>query len=265
MIESKNIKIFFVIGHGRSGTKFLSELLNSAENALVQHENDIEDIKYFHLGMVKQYNNVVSNNLAKRFSKVFESLPENIKTYGEVNSLLRYNIDWLKENLNPLMLHLVRDGRDVVRSMYSRKVYLEQYRYIPAYPQDDDPFSLVWHKISRFEKLCWYWNHTNLYIKDKIHNYIRFEDILLDYDLLSKKILMPMEIRLTKEKWQKFINQPINATSKLPVKYFLKRMLPHYKQRKIENISHWKEWDRELTERFWEICGDTMREFGYSE
>ena len=163
------------------------------------------------------------------------------------------------------MLHLIRDGRDVVRSMYSREVYLSQTQYIPAYPDDSDPYSLKWHKIDRFEKLCWYWNHSNVYLKKRIDDFIRFEDILTGYDLLKKKILIPVNIRLSRDRWKAMVEQPVNYTHISRTKNIIKKMLPYYDKKEVETIPHWKEWGSEMTNKFWGICGDTMREFGYDQ
>ena len=263
MVPKRELNLFFIVGHGRSGTMFLSRLLNSAERVVVKHEDYDDDIVYFHLGMTNNYQNIIAHQLAGRFKKIFDGLPDDIVVYGEVNSLLRYNIEWIKQNLNPILLHLIRDGRDVVRSMYSRGVYLYQTRYIPAYPDDSDPYSHKWHKMDRFEKLCWYWNQSNVYLKKRIDGFIRFEDILTDYDLLDKKILTPVNIQLTEERWKTMIEQPVNYTHISRTKNFLKKILPNYRTVEVETIPHWKEWDSEMTHKFWEICGDTMREFGY--
>ncbi len=265
MIIDRKLNLFFIVGHGRSGTMFLSRLLNCAEKVMVKHENHYEDIIYFHLGMTDNYHNVITNQLSERFKRRFDELPEDITVYGEVNSLLRYDIEWLRQNLNPFLLHLIRDGRDVVRSMYSRAVYLNPTQYIPAYPDDSDPYSLKWHDISRFEKLCWYWNHSNVYIKKRIDDYIRFEDILTDYNILNKKILTPVNIHLPEDKWEAMIEQPVNYTHISKTKNFINKVLPYYKRAEVKRIPHWKDWNSEMTDKFWQICGDTMKKFGYGE
>jgi hypothetical protein len=263
MLKNKNITLFFIVGHGRSGTMLISKLLNnSGENVIVRHEDHDEDLPYFHLGMTNDYNNIITNHLYKRFNQIFDKLPDGV-TYGEVNSLLRYNIDWLKENLNPFLIHLVRDGRDVVRSMYSRKVYLHPYKNIPAYPKDNDLFSTKWQLISRFEKLCWYWNHSNFYIKERLNDFIRFEDILADYDIFSRKILAPLKIEISKDKWENMIRKSVNTSATLKTKYFIKRMIPFHSTEVLEKIPHWKNWDVDMTDKFWSICGKIMNEFGY--
>jgi hypothetical protein len=35
------------------------------------------------------------------------------------------------------------------------------------------------------------------------------------------------------------------------------------RDQEIPPIPHWRDWDREKTQRFWQICGSTMEKMGY--
>ena len=66
-------------------------------------------------------------SLKNRFNFVKSTYKNNseIKAYGEVNSLLRYNAQWLKVNLNAKIVSVARDPKKVIRSIYLRNVYID--------------------------------------------------------------------------------------------------------------------------------------------
>jgi len=239
-------KIFFILSIGRSGTKWLADLLNKDPRALVVHEPFIEAIphqKAFH-------NPREAERYILKFRKkeIYVRIRKlDIDIYGEVNSFLRRHCETLKKAFpSAIILHLVRDGRSVVRSMYSRETMLPNaYDTKYIYPKPDDPYYKKWSNMTRFEKLCWYWAVENQYLyeccKGKI---IQFEKILSDYRYFREKILQPLGLRIPKKIWEKAVKMPKNPSA-------------YYK------LPHWREWNQWMKEKFEEICGDIMRKCGY--
>src|SRR5215204_3331714 len=113
-------KFFFILALGRSGTTFLAHLLNMASNALVFHEPIRSDIDAYRRAFF-------SPDEAERYIASFRKKEMYLRTrtkdfrvYGEVNSLLRRHYDALSRHFPAAgFLHMVRDGRDVVRTMMS--------------------------------------------------------------------------------------------------------------------------------------------------
>ena len=263
MISSKKPeKLFFVLAHGRSGTQFLSHLLDTDPQAVVLHEPYDGDLDYFPYSLQPSYRSVIDGYLTERFDTILRGLPPGIKIYGEVNSLLRHHAAWLNENLHPYMIPLVRDGRDVVRSMYSRNVYSIPSKFIPAYPQDGDPYSATWKDMSRFERLCWYWQYSNNSLSRQVSNLVRFEDIIADYGAVKEKILNPTGLTVSRETWEKKIKSKKNATNTGGIRGWIKRRVMK-KEALPGQLSHWRKWSPEMTNTFWTICGTTMKNMGY--
>jgi len=241
----REMNIFFILGIGRSGTKFLAYLLNMADNAVVYHEPFDESIPY-----QEAYQNP---DAAEKYIRDFRMKEiylrvhkHSVNTYGEVNSYLRRHCEAIKKLIpNVKLIHLVRDGRDVVRSMYSRmtmKPWTYTTRYI--YPLPDDPWRDQWDRMSRFEKLCWYWATENKYLRKCINKFVRFEDIIRDYTYFKKNVLEYLNLDIPREIWEREVNRPKNIT------------IAH-------KLPHWSEWSSELIEAFKRICGDEMKIYGY--
>lgn len=241
--NTKNM--FFILSIGRSGTQFLSNLLNNAPRALVVHEPFIETIPHqeaFH--SPEKAEGYIQNFRKKEIYLRVHKL--DIDTYGEVNSFLRRHCEALKKAFpKATLLHLVRDGRDVVRSMYSRET-MEPGAYDTKriYPKEEDPWRDEWPRMSRFEKLCWYWMIENKYLRECIGKTVQFEKIISDYEYFRKNVLKPLNLEIPKESWEKEVNKPKNVT-------------------KTYKLSHWSKWDKEKKEIFERICGEEMRRNKY--
>jgi hypothetical protein len=244
---AERTEIFFVLAIGRSGTKFLAELLNQSSDVCVVHEPVPEDFmahqKAFH-----------SKEEADRYIHQFRRKDiylrvreQRVATYGEVNSLLRRHCNALERAFpDATLLHLVRDGRDVVRSMMSRKTMTsEDPNTALIFPTDQDPCRDEWRTMSRFERLCWYWQVENRYLRHNIQRCVRFENLVTDYDYFREKLLSPIGIGLSLEKWQAATRVPKNVTDRY-------------------RIPHWTQWDSQTMAAFRRICEEEMAHYGYT-
>ncbi|MBD3276575.1 MAG: hypothetical protein GF372_14770 [Candidatus Marinimicrobia bacterium] len=244
MTDTKSI--FFILAMGRSGTKFLSNLLNNSSDAYVLHEPVREDFQAYiqafnyphtQYEYVKEYRGPVIRNSVKTVKSAH---------YGEVNSVLRRHIHALKDEFSEAtFIHLVRDGRDVVRSMLARKAMTPTDKVTSnIFPHYGDPSFLKWQDYDRFEKLTWYWNTENEYLNQHIDHTICFERLISEYDYFCNKLTNLLKINISYEIWKKHINRPLNKSNEYP-------------------LSHWTEWDETMTDKFWNICYDQMNIYGY--
>jgi hypothetical protein len=242
---SNTVDIFFILAIGRSGTKFLSQLLNKAENAYVLHEPlKVDRMAY----KEAYYNEMKARNYIKIFRKKYIYLMQNRigKQYGEVNSFLRRHSNALKKEFPKVkLIHLIRDGRDVVRSMFSRETMnIEDENTQHIIPKKNSPFYNRWKNMTRFEKLCWYWKNENNHLRINIKNMINFEKIISDYDYFSEKVLNILGLEISEFLWEKERNKPKNITTDY-------------------TLPKWPNWTEEEKSIFNEICGEEMRLSGY--
>lgn len=239
-------RFFFMLGMGRSGTQFLSTLLDKATGTLVVHEPIMTDFAAY----IRGYH---SEREAYKFVRVFRQREiyaraknRRISTYGEVNSLLRRHIEPLREAFpEASFIHLVRDGRDVVRSMMSRRLFHPTHpvtRLIE--PSKRDPRTQDWHRMDRFERLCWFWKTENQYVRERADRTVQFEKLIADYAYFKECILQPLQLSLSASQWRQAVARPKNETNEYA-------------------ISHWSQWDTARHDAFMRICLDEMTLNGY--
>lgn len=259
------MNMFFVLALGRSGTRFLASLLGEAEHAFVCHEPFAEDRFFLGLGQCGHYRVVLDDYLEQRFQTLLKE-PFPYRTFGEVNSYLRFEVEWLKRKFDPLLIHLVRDGRDFVRSAYSREIYTSLDRENLKLPTDDDPYSGRWKSFNRFQKLCWYWMSTNEYLHARLGDWVQFEKLISDYAYFDAHILKPTGLDIPFELWKKRTTRPMNTSQRRLFRLRVKKALFFHKSLPVPaTIPHWRSWDGEMRTQFQEICGETMAKLNYPQ
>ncbi len=247
--ENKNI--FFIVSTGRTGTKWLSNLLNKTRKAWVVHE-PVPGEAYAHREAFEKEESsfyYIKNFRQKEiFLRCRHIFGNSFETYGEVNGNLRRHVDALKNIIpNSRIIHLVRNGIDIVRSVITRDAYSDRH---PVYncsfrPLPQDPFYQEWGNMTRFQRICWMWMRENEYMRKRINKRAHFEDILSSYTLFREQILEPLGLNLEEAVWQSSIQNPQNVT-------------------KEYTIGKWKYWTQEQQEEFIRICGQEMQEYGYT-
>ena len=126
-----------------------------------------------------------------------------------------------------LCFQLVRNGRDVVRSLYPGRMYTVKEKRVSFLP--NDPSTLEsWGSYSRFEKLCWIWNETVSRLLEERVNVLHLEPDI--WRALKDRRLNRRCVRLR------------NVLQRRPVKL---------------------KWTPQHEASFMAICGETMRTVGY--
>lgn len=239
-------EFFFILGMGRSGTTFLANFLNQAKGAYVYHEPAFED---FNAHVKAFYSSGAANKYIQNFRKkeIFLRMRRNNPgTYGEVNGSLRRHAEAVKNAFpSATILHLVRDGRNVVRSLMSRRTMTFKDPFgIRVHPLEHDPWRKKWKEMDRFSRICWFWQVENSYLRITIGKTIQFEKILSNYNYFYNEILEPCHIHIEEEEWERAVASPRNATSNF-------------------GMSAWEGWTQEQQNIFREICGEEMTKCGY--
>jgi hypothetical protein len=238
--------IFFVLAIGRSGTKFLADLLNKAPGTYVAHEPVQRDFRAYQRAFHSEEEAMKYIQGFRKREIYLRCRDKGINTYGEVDSVLRRHGNALREAFpRASFIHLIRDGRDVVRSMISRDTLTPRdpkTKYI--YPTSKDLFKDQWPHMSRFERLCWLWAVENGYLRGCIGHKVRFEEVISDYEYFRQEILDPLCLDIPEETWRKAVRLPKNVT-------------------KQYGIPHWTTWKASETQTFLRICGREMRANGY--
>ena len=243
---AEHTNVFFVLGMGRSGTAFLANLLDSDPEAYVVHEPVQKDFTAYQEAFHSQ--DRADDYIVKfRSREMFlRAKRRDRPTYGEVNSTMRRHVYALRRTFpNSCFLHLVRDGRNVVRSMMARLTMTPQDANTAAIrPHPDDPYHEDWSEMDRFARLCWYWRTENAFVREAIGVSIRFENLLSDYAYFSERLLDPCHVEVSQQEWEQAVSKPKNQTTK-------------------HRLSGAASWSSELRETFNSICGEEMLANGY--
>jgi Sulfotransferase family len=239
-------RTFFFLSTGRTGTRWLSGLLNRDPDALVVHEPvPVETLEHKRAFDDPQE--------ARRYIRDFRlreiylrTHRERVSRYGEVNGCLRRHAVALQEFLpQATLIHIVRDGRDLVRSLVARETYAGSH---PVYhdfrPPPDDAVAARWDDLSLFERSCYGWNVENAYLRRHVPLRVRFEDMLSSYDLFNRGVLEPTGLRVSEADWADSAQRPENATA-------------------AHTLPEWSSWSEDETRTFWDLCGEEMRHYGY--
>lgn len=242
----KSKTIFFMLGVGRSGTNYFSNFLSQADNAIVYHEPIKEDFTAFVEAhkFPESASEYINGFRKKHIYEITSKI--DVQIYGETNSALRYHAAALKQAIpEAKYLHLIRDGRDVVRSIMARKHYTNSKQgHHELMPKEDDPLYSKWGTLSRFEKICWLWADGNRQLRQDISQTLYFEKLINDYDYFHKNIVEDIGIDIDQALWHKNTNTPQNVT-------------------KSFSMPRWQDWDKSLIASFDKICGEEMEIHGY--
>jgi hypothetical protein len=244
--EIANTELFFILSIGRSGTSFLFHLLNQVPDTVVYHETK-GDRKalvdaFWNAGKAQAYLSGRRERLVA--ARIIES---RCRVYGETNSYLRHHVEALRQRWQPKILHLVRDGRDVVRSIMNRKAFTKADLDHTGrlHPSPDSPIAEEWWKMGRFERVCWYWSFTNHHLLQHNLPLVYFEEVLSSYEHFEKQVLIPLNLTFSPEIWCTEVEIPKNVS-------------------KETSFPPWEDWTAMQRDQFVSICGRTMQDLGYA-
>ena len=241
-------QIFIGCSTIRSGSTFLADLMqNSLPNAKIEHEPNIND--YWNYAAVLQQPEAAFDYIEsyRKQDILWRINKANTNIYGEWNPFFIMHMKAAKALIpTAKLIHLVRDGRSVVRSIMAREVLGTKDPMTKIVrPSIDDEYHDEWDSMTRFEKVCWKWQSENKFLRETIDTApIKFELLIKSYDYFKEQLLNPLEIEISQEQWQTAINQPKHAS-------------PKHRMPKWE---HWKSSEKQIFKR---ICGEEMRNLGY--
>ena len=245
------MKKLLLTGLGRSGTQWLVKLLREDPKVLVTHEwwkRRYGALVPMHDWAVLAGNDARHNRLTRARMRAFDAMlaATDKEVYIEVNSKARYYVpDLQRSHPDMQIVQLVRHGGDVVRSHHARSTYKPHNVNGPLEPGPADPHSLRWSSYDRFQKLCWMWAFTTSWVDKHMEDFVRFEDLLSDYNVLYSTILQPYGVNISERVWAARVGVRVDAH------HHSFRLPPH------------GEWVGAMRRFYENTCGDILRRFGY--
>jgi hypothetical protein len=246
----------FIVSTGRTGTQLLSSFFDQYEHIVSLHE---PAPNFLRLG-----NDVASGKISQECARrrvtaerklVLRKLdPAKVTMYIESNNMLFSLIPVIRSVFPKCtIIHIVRDGRDVVRSGFSRPWYAsnDPMPRIRARDFPDDPFFSTWDELSRFEKICWWWQKRDTIIYESVEN--RADSITLKYeDIFDKERGFPGVGKILE-----FVG--------LDAAFHADMFSNKVNFTKEYVIPHWTEWDASLRRSFLTIAGERLTFYGYPD
>ncbi|MDW7774300.1 MAG: hypothetical protein SCH71_15550 [Desulfobulbaceae bacterium] len=232
--------MFFIVTTGRSGSTSIAKYISSSDNHICLHEPEPTLINESTKYLYKQFSHQVMVETLK------VTRPSHIKNkeYGESNQKLSFIIPAINDAFpESKFIWLVRDGRDVVNSIYSLGWYdpnlLQQSPWqinLPQAPEVGELNNTQWEAMSPFQKCCWYWSFTNKLIQQELS--------IIDP---ARWILIHLEC-IDFDKINLFVGT-----------HDIKKNLPwSNKRKKIKKNKTWIDWDERKKYSFQELCGRQM-------
>ncbi len=184
-------KTYLVLSAARSGSKWLAGFVDRATSCRAVHELTlnhrlegerlVEDKRTTDdfAGLIEHP--VVASELIAQAAEHFGRLPGDVL---EVNVYLEPFIERWKDLVpGGVLVHLHRDGRDVVRSILARGWYeTPSDRRHAVIPVDE------WDSSSQLERACWYWRYTQERIATFTQARIAFERMVTDRRYLEETL-----------------------------------------------------------------------------
>ncbi len=196
----KGIPAGFILSTGRTGTQRLAEVITAATGHVLSLHEPWPDLfelgEAFARGQLSVY--AASSTLRRARQGICNrARRQHALAYVESNTNASYLPAVIRVVFDrPRFAHIVRDGREVVRSMYSKTNPGRRPGHPAAYFMDhddgrcrlaavdfpDDPWAPKWHAMSRFERICWHWAKKNALLREALGSHpdaivLRYEDI----------------------------------------------------------------------------------------
>lgn len=245
VIRELENNFFLVTSTGRTGTALFSKLLNESVGVEVDHE-PIHREQFFHRFALEDP--LGSQSYISDFRLKEISLRKNKGVrYGEVNGALRRHVRDIKNILPEApVIHLVRNGYDVVSSILNRASFTDEDQvYGTMIPHDSIISRDKWLKFSRFEKICFMWAEENRWLSECCDVTANFESLISDYEYFREKLAGPLDIEIPESLWRKHVGEKVNVN------------------RVYESENSPDNWTEAQHQAFQRICGTEMRKYGY--
>lgn len=240
------MKTAFITSTGRTGTGFFVHLFNNhVQNSWSLHEPKPAFRR--RAGRLIKEGVKTGDITYFKVPRIYRGMTASKEVYVECNYHLASAMDVVRGAFpETKIIHIIRDGRDIVTSWLNRNRYITNDHITPMEVGDADA-ATKWEKWTPLQKLAWHWKVINLNAQK--HNpdlFIKFEDIFSDDHSHLLNVLDTIG-------GLQYDKEVVTNALKTKQNYTKKAFFPEY-----------DEWPEYWKEQFWEIAGETMDHFGYA-
>lgn len=236
----------FILSTGRTGTDFFTKLFNSdaVPDAWSLHEprpafraRSYQLVARYHTTFERLYFQWPRMRWHKRSQKTW---------YIETNYHLFAAIPLIREAFpNAWIIHVIRDGRDVVTSWLNKYRYITN-NHITPFQIPGDPAQEAWSLWNPVQKLSWYWKTVNELVASQSPDlWLRFEYLFTPpyTDLFHLLEALPLE-SYDPDRIQAMVSERVNPS-------------------KSQFFPAFQKWPQQWQQEFYAIAGPAMMRFGY--
>lgn len=272
----KNFNPLFLIGCARSGTTALAKIFNMASNADIYIEEPpklcIESRDYYK-GILSEQS--LKEILLSSKGKRINELKKLNKIYGDKSPNYLPLIPIMEKIWVPRYIFIIRDGRDVVRSMMdwheisngnffgmaedevnSHVLSPEEdwWDYSRIRPDEQEKIELNWFNMTRFEKCAWHWNKFNELLLENYRNISETRSFLININNITPGLVNEIFEktgleRFDNNKYNEMINSKLNS----------KRENTELKNK----FPVWKNWNNKDRDSFFKYAESMMKKLNY--
>lgn len=261
-----------IVSTGRTGTEFLARLFDETLRGVCALHEPTPDMHDAAISFVRgdvSLEKCLRTYLTSRTSVRGKVAARSCDTYVESNNNLVPMIPVLRRAFPTLkIVHVVRDGREVVRSLLSKPILSKaggmdavfmtdkdvRHRLSPADVHDAE-YKGRWAQMDRFDRSCWYWMKVDAIVCAQVAGddraiTVRFEDL---FDA-SREYPGVWEIL-------RFLG--LEERLKFSRGQLLERMGTKANQTAKFVMPAWESWTEDQRRRFQAIAGEHMARHGY--
>lgn len=251
------MKWVFITGMGRSGTKFLGHILGAAQGSDADHERIANRAFTIHSWYLQDAVYAVPY-LQRVRNELEQSDGGNDRVFIDVNGHLRHATDALEEVFPECqILHLVRDPRSVVPSIYLRR----NERDAQIMPHDREALEW-WLDASVFEQIAWDWAMTTQTLLDKQYPVLQFERLLKDYAYFDEQVLQSLDLKMPEANWQARKERRVNKTRSAVTRKLYAKVTG--RNISTEVLRPFAEWPLEQRQSLVKLCDAAAQGVGYT-
>lgn len=239
-------KCAFIVSTGRTGTGFLTRIINDCvPNAWSAHEpipafrrrarrlmnrrETVLDVAYFKMTRAKRHRQRDETWYIENNFQLFAAVGVVRKAFPAAK-----------------IVHVVRDGRSVIRSYMNRGRYMTS-DHITPFDVAGDPARTEWNGWNAVQKNAWFWKTVNAHVRAQHAEVtVLFEDLFNGTTSALEKMLNDIGApALDVEKAAGLMGRRVNTNRQ-------------------EEYPPFEEWSNEWQNDFWHIAGDEMAHWGYT-
>ena len=260
-LETEQLRSVFVVSSGRTGTNAIAHYLGECfEDVTALHEpKPSRNLRV--LSTARLANRKTSGQLAEALARSRRSICQNLSTsvYVESNPYLFGFIDVLPEVFNaPLLLHIVRDPRTMIRSALNfksqRGIKWFFSRFVPNWILKPELLEAspekTWSQMSHVERIAWYWVTVNSHIQNMSKHFpdrsrrIKYEDLFQPDGSGIRDVASWIGLKEKPDLLDGMLQERFNAS-------------------RGREIGSWDNWPEEDRRTVYKVCGELMEEYGY--